>query len=192
LKAACEWIPAAETSKCVLRASWSLDFSASPSRALKKRSPGLPFYPPGAGTRAIWAEPSRPATKREWVDLAGGNDSADSTSETSEEQHMSAQTRMQKIQALLAQEPKDPELHYMLAMEHVSQGDDADAASCFEKLIALAPEYIPAYHMAGRTLQRLGRIDEARAVLQKGIPIALSKNESHAAGEMEAFIESLE
>jgi tetratricopeptide (TPR) repeat protein len=105
---------------------------------------------------------------------------------------MSAQTRMQKIQALLAQEPNDPELHYMLAMEYVSQGDDTRAVSCFEKLLAVAPDYFPAYHMAGRTLQRLGRIDEARGVLQKGIPIALSKNDSHAAGEMEGLMESLE
>jgi tetratricopeptide (TPR) repeat protein len=108
------------------------------------------------------------------------------------ERHMSAQTRMQKIQALLTQEPNDPELHYMLAMEYVSQGDDAGALSCFERLLALAPDYVPAYHMAGRTLQRLSRLDEARTLLQKGIPIALAKNDSHAAGEMEGLMESLE
>ena len=105
---------------------------------------------------------------------------------------MSAQTRTQKIEALLAQEPNDPELHYMLAMEYVSQGDDAGAVRCFEKLIAVAPAYPPAYHMAGRALQRLGRIDEARALLKAGIPIALSKNDSHAAGEMGELMESLE
>jgi Flp pilus assembly protein TadD len=105
---------------------------------------------------------------------------------------MSAQIRMQKIQALLTQDPNDPELHYMLAMEHVSQGDDAGAVHCFEKLFAIAPDFPPAYHMAGRALQRLGRIDEARAVLQKGIPVALSRNDSHAAGEMEELMESLE
>jgi Flp pilus assembly protein TadD len=99
---------------------------------------------------------------------------------------------MQKIQALLTQDPRDPELHYMLAMEHVSQGDDAGAVGCFEKLFAVAPDFPPAYHMAGRALQRLGRIDEARAVLQKGIPAALARNDSHAVGEMEALMESLE
>ena len=105
---------------------------------------------------------------------------------------MVTQTRIQKIEAMLAAEPNDPELHYMLAMEHISQEDDPGAVRCFEKLFAVAPDYPPAYHMAGRALQRLGRIDEARAVIQKGIPIALSRNDTHAAGEMQELLESLE
>jgi Flp pilus assembly protein TadD len=104
---------------------------------------------------------------------------------------MNAVTRMQRIEAMLAEAPTDPELHYMLAMEHISQEDDAGAVRCFEKLFAVAPNYPPAYHMAGRTLQRLGRVDEARAILQKGIPIALSRNETHAAGEMQELMEQL-
>ena len=102
------------------------------------------------------------------------------------------QSRMQKIEAMVAEQPNDPELHYMLAMEHTSQGDDAGAARCFEKLFAVAPDYPPAYHMAGRALQRLDRIDEAKAVLQKGIPIALARNDTHAAGEMQELLETLE
>jgi Flp pilus assembly protein TadD len=105
---------------------------------------------------------------------------------------MNNPTRLQRIAAMLESEPGDPELHYMLAMEHVSQGDDAGAVRCFEKLFAIAPDYSPAYHMAGRALQRLGRADEARALLQKGIPIALAKNDSHAAGEMQELMATLE
>src|SRR5438046_10201426 len=102
---------------------------------------------------------------------------------------MNAQTGKQKIEAMLVLEPNDTELHYMLAMEHVGQGDDAAAVVCFEKLLAVTPNYFPAYHMAGRALQRLGRIDEARALLKAGIPIALSRNDSHAAGEMNELME---
>jgi Flp pilus assembly protein TadD len=105
---------------------------------------------------------------------------------------MDSQTRRQRIEAMLADQPNDPELHYMLAMEHISQGDDAGAVRCFEKLFVVAPAYPPAYHMAGRTLQRLGKSEEARAILQKGIPIALAKNDSHAAGEMQELLETLE
>jgi tetratricopeptide (TPR) repeat protein len=105
---------------------------------------------------------------------------------------MNNQTRLQKIETMLAEEPNDPELHYMLAMETISLGDDAGAVRCFEKLFAVAPDYPPAYHMAGRTLQRLDRIDEARALLQKGIPMALAKGDSHAAGEMQELLASLE
>jgi predicted Zn-dependent protease len=97
-----------------------------------------------------------------------------------------------KIDALLADEPNDPELRYMRAMELVSLGDDAAAAQAFRELIVVAPEYPPAYHMGGRTLQRLGRMGEARSLLEAGIPIALRVGNDHAAGEMQGLLESLD
>src|SRR5438445_13732693 len=127
--------------------------------------------------------------KIDWGDIAGDNDSRSIWKKTREARLMSTQGRMHRIEAMLAQEPTDPELHYMLAMEHVSQGDDAGAVRCFEKLISVAPHYSPAYHMAGRTLQRLDRGGEARAILQKGIPVALAKGDTHAAGEMQELLE---
>jgi len=101
-------------------------------------------------------------------------------------------TRKQQIEQMLADEPNDAELRYMLAMEYASEGDDAGAAACFRALIAAVPEYAPAYHQAGRALQRLNRLDEARDVLKQGIPIALGKNDQHAAGEMQELLEYLE
>ena len=101
-------------------------------------------------------------------------------------------SRLQQIEAMLTDEPNDPELRYMLAMEHISLGNDAGAVDAFNALIAIAPEYPPAYHMAGRTLQRLGRIREARDVLTRGIPISLKIGNAHAAGEMEGLLETLD
>ncbi len=105
---------------------------------------------------------------------------------------MSAKSRREQIEAMLAEEPNDPELRYMLAMEYVSAGDDAGAARCFQELIQVAPNYPPAYHQGGRTLQRLNRIAEARALLLQGIPIAQSQGDHHAAGEMSELLQSLE
>lgn len=101
-------------------------------------------------------------------------------------------TRRQQIEAMLAEEPNDPELRYMLAMEHVSAGDDLGAVRCFEELISVAPDYAPAYHQAGRALQRLDRTDGARAMLLKGIPVAQKQGNHHAAGEMTELLESLD
>ena len=105
---------------------------------------------------------------------------------------MTAKTRRQQIEEMLADDPHDAELRYMLAMEHVSQGDDAGAVSCFRELVAIVPEYAPAYHQAGRALQRLNHIDEAREILKQGIPIALKKGDQHAAGEMQELLDYLE
>jgi tetratricopeptide (TPR) repeat protein len=105
---------------------------------------------------------------------------------------MTAPSRLTQIAAMLGDEPNDPELRYMLAMEYVSLGDDAGAVQAFNDLIAVSPEYPPAFHMAARTLQRLGRISEARSLLQRGIPIALKIGNEHAAGEMQGLLETLD
>lgn len=105
---------------------------------------------------------------------------------------MSAPSRRQQLEAMLADTPDDAELRYMIAMEYVSAGDDAAAVRCFEELIKLTPDYPPAYHQAGRALQRLNRIADARAVLLKGIPIAQKSGDHHAVGEMQELLQYLE
>jgi predicted Zn-dependent protease len=101
-------------------------------------------------------------------------------------------SRKEQIEAMLADEPNDSELRYMLAMEHVSAGDDSGAVACFRELIARTSNYFPAYHMAGRALQRLGKISEARSLLQEGIPLALRQGNTHAAGEMQELLDNLD
>ena len=99
--------------------------------------------------------------------------------------------RRQKIEAMLQHEPNDPELRYMLAMEHVSEGNDAQAVKCFEDIFQVASDYPPAYHQAGRTLQRLSRFDEAQAVLLRGLAAARMSGDDHAASEMQELLNNL-
>jgi tetratricopeptide (TPR) repeat protein len=103
-----------------------------------------------------------------------------------------ATARKQRLEEMLAQTPNDPELRYMLAMEHVSEEDDDGAVRCFRTLVEVAPDYAPAYHQAGRALHRLGRIDEARELLRLGIAAAEKQGNAHAAGEMLELLENLE
>ena len=105
---------------------------------------------------------------------------------------MSPPSRREQIEAMLTDEPNDPELRYMLAMEHASAGDDSAAVLCFEELLRRTPDYPPAYHMAARALQRLNRIAEGKALLQRGIPVALARQDTHAAGEMQELLAMLE
>ena len=105
---------------------------------------------------------------------------------------MTATTRLQQIESMLQDEPNDPELRYMLAMEHVSGGNDAEAVRCFQELMGRSPDYTPGYHQAGRALVRLNRLAEAREVLGKGVQVALKANNQHAAGEMQELMLSLE
>jgi hypothetical protein len=53
------------------------------------------------------------------------------------------------------------------------------------------PPYVPAFFMAGQQLAKLGRIEEARAILRDGIDAARHQRDDHAAGEMAEFLTSL-
>ncbi|MCI0681220.1 MAG: hypothetical protein L0Y71_03875 [Gemmataceae bacterium] len=101
-------------------------------------------------------------------------------------------TRKQFILDHLQNEPNDPELRYMLAMEYASEDNDLEASRCFEELTAVAPDYVPAYHTGARTLVRLNRVAEAKALLERGIPIAFAQGNTHAAGEMQELLTSLD
>jgi Tfp pilus assembly protein PilF len=104
---------------------------------------------------------------------------------------MTAKSRKQLIEDMLADDPKDPFLRYGLAMEYVSERDDLQAAQCLRELLALTPDYVPAYLQAGQVLTRLQKPDEAREVFGTGIRVAQRLGDSHAAGEMEGFLEGL-
>src|SRR5437879_1072025 len=105
---------------------------------------------------------------------------------------MDTQQRKEHLRKMLAEDPGDPELGYMLGMEYAGAGDDQAAVTCFRELLAMSPDYAPAYHQAGRALHRLCRAGEARAILQRGIPVAQQRGDLHAAGEMQELLANLE
>jgi Flp pilus assembly protein TadD len=104
---------------------------------------------------------------------------------------MAGASRVEQLRAMLAETPDDPELRYFLAMAHVSAGEHDAAVDCFRHLAEQSPGYVPAYVQRGQLLARLGREDEARTVFRAGIAAAQKAGDLHAAGEMEAFLDSL-
>lgn len=100
-------------------------------------------------------------------------------------------SRKEQLEAMLAEDPSDPFLHYGLAMEFVSAGEYDEALRRFQKLFEVAPDYVPAYQMAAQTLARLNRAGEAGDMLRRGIHIARQQNNLHAAEEMQALLDTL-
>jgi hypothetical protein len=101
---------------------------------------------------------------------------------------------MTQIEAMLADDPEDAFLRYGLAMEHAGAGDDAACVVVLQDLLArtTATPYIPAFLQSGQALIRLDRITEACDVLRKGIDAAGKSGDSHAQGEMQGLLESIE
>ena len=69
---------------------------------------------------------------------------------------MSKTLRMERIEAMLADDPEDAFLRYGLALEHASAGDDAGCVTVLRDLIARTTgnPYIPAYLQAGQALYK--------------------------------------
>ncbi len=92
---------------------------------------------------------------------------------------------------ILSQNPGDAFARYGLAMEHASQGQTDAALSEFDRLLTTHPDYTAGYFMAGQTLVKAGRTEEAKARLEQGIASAQRTGNQHARGEMEALLEEL-
>src|SRR5438093_473432 len=101
-------------------------------------------------------------------------------------------SRLEQIQAMLADDPNDPFLRYGLAMEYVSQGNDEEAVRCFRDMIQDLPDYVPAYQQAAQTLVRLNRVEEAGETFRRGIAAAARTGNRHAHDEMQGMLDELQ
>jgi Flp pilus assembly protein TadD len=99
-----------------------------------------------------------------------------------------ASNRLEILQSMVAANPDDIFARYGLAMEYRSAGDLEGAVREFRALIAAQPDYAATYLHAGQTLERLGRLEEARAVYRQGIEVTTRSGNRHAREELEAAL----
>lgn len=100
-------------------------------------------------------------------------------------------SRREKIEALLAQEPRDPFLRYGLAVEYDNEERTEEALALFADLTRDAPPHVASFFRGAQLLARLDRISEARDWLRRGIEEARRQGETHAAGEMAELLANL-
>src|SRR6266568_6679868 len=99
--------------------------------------------------------------------------------------------RIASLNELLTQDPNNAFARYGLALEHSNAGDFDRALDEFGKLLAAHPDYVPGYQMAAQTLMKVGRLGEAKSMLENGIASAQKKGDSHAESEMQALLEEI-
>lgn len=99
--------------------------------------------------------------------------------------------RLEDLQRLLEQDPANNRLQYMLAMEYLSQGRPAEAASVLRSLLERDPAYVPAYYQAGRACEQAGDVEAARDFYSRGIEAARRAGDGHAASELQAALDLL-
>lgn len=89
---------------------------------------------------------------------------------------------------MLAAQPDNTFARYGLAMEHVRLGQLEQGVLEFETLLARQPEYSAAYFHGGQTLEKLGRIDDAREWYRRGVGVT---RDAHARSELQAALDIL-
>jgi Tfp pilus assembly protein PilF len=78
-----------------------------------------------------------------------------------------------------------------LAMEYANTGALEQAVSEFENLIRQDANYSAAYFHAGQALEKLGRVEQARSIYEKGIEVTTRKGDAHTRAEIEAAMNLL-
>lgn len=96
--------------------------------------------------------------------------------------------RLAALRRLVEENPSDSRTRYMLAMELAGRGELEAAVREYEAVIAVDPDYVAAYMHGGQALERLGRLEEARAFYRRGIEASRRTGNRHAREELEGLL----
>lgn len=100
-------------------------------------------------------------------------------------------SRRQRIEAMLAEDPDDVFLRYSLALAMDSDGEWEPCLEILESLARGTPPYVPAFQMSGQILVAHQQIEAARRALREGIEQARAQGLDHAAAEMAELLTTL-
>lgn len=96
-----------------------------------------------------------------------------------------------QLERLLAVDPKDPFVPYALALAYAKEARHDDAVASFDRCLGLDEAYLYAYYHKARSLEALGRVEEAREVLRTGADFARRGADSKALSEMRGYLGAL-
>jgi tetratricopeptide (TPR) repeat protein len=99
--------------------------------------------------------------------------------------------RLDILRGMVASNPTDSFARYGLAMECVKSGNLQEAVDEFTTLLEANPRYPAAYFHGGQALEKLGRIEDARALYEKGIRVTTEMGDHHTRSELQAALDIL-
>jgi tetratricopeptide (TPR) repeat protein len=102
-----------------------------------------------------------------------------------------ATNRLDILKQMLEQDPRNSFARYGLAMEYAKTGELLRAVNEFQLLVSTDESYAAAYYHGGQALEKLGRVEEARAIYEKGIEVTTKKGDAHTRSEIEAALNML-
>ena len=104
---------------------------------------------------------------------------------------MATGERIALLRKMLDAEPTDAFCLYSMGQEHAKQGALLEAVQWYDRTLEADPDYCYAYFHKARSLEELGRIDEACAALRAGIERARAAGDRHALSELSGYLDQL-
>jgi Tfp pilus assembly protein PilF len=102
-----------------------------------------------------------------------------------------ASNRLDILRAMLAQNPADSFARYGLAMEYANSGNLEGAVREYRDLLQNDQSYAAAYYHGGQALEKLGRLEEAREMYEKGIEVTSRSGDLKTRNELQAAVDLL-
>lgn len=99
--------------------------------------------------------------------------------------------RIEVLRSMTDQNPRDAFARYGLAMELVNSGQLEPAVEEFFTLLRYNPNYAAGYFHGGQTLEKLGRIEDAKKLYREGIVVTTAAGDDHTRSELEAALSVL-
>jgi tetratricopeptide (TPR) repeat protein len=100
-------------------------------------------------------------------------------------------SRSEVLKSMLAQDAGNSFARYGLAMEYVNSGELELGVTEFQHLIEANPDYVAAYFHRGQALEKLGRLEDARATYEQGLQACRRTGDAHTLAEIGAALDLL-
>ncbi len=100
-------------------------------------------------------------------------------------------SRTETLRSLIEQDPSNSRFRYMLAIETMNSGDLEEAVQVFRDLLAVDPGYSAGYFQGAQSLEKLGRIEEAKALYRAGIEVTTQNGDLHTRSELQGALDML-
>jgi Tfp pilus assembly protein PilF len=101
-------------------------------------------------------------------------------------------SRIEKLLAFIESSGKDSFLQHALALEYIKIGDDEKARNLFNELLLREPSYVGSYYHLGKLLERVGDLEKAIRMYQRGMEEAKRAGDQHALNELRGALEDIE
>ncbi len=104
---------------------------------------------------------------------------------------MSNNIRVDKLKAMLQEQPDDSFLNFALGLEYVKMEQYDAALAAFEGIVQRDAQYTGVYYHLGKLYERFGLESKAIATYEAGMEVCKEKKETHNFNELRGALDAL-